>query len=225
MSGTTLRMLMERLQVNVASLFVSTESVSPPGLLARNGRLHSTLATNISMKKHQTSAVPAELIEQKIYLIRGQKVMLDVDLAEMYEAEVRALNQAVKRNLDRFPLDFMFQLTPEEVKNLTSQIVISSWGGRRSRPYAFTEHGVLMLSRLRSERAVQVNITIMRTFVKLRTVLGAHAEMVRRLNDLEKKYDKQFAVVFEAIRQLMEPAPVPPSRRIGFNVEAENKQS
>ena len=177
------------------------------------------------MSKHPSSTVPSEIIEQKIYLIRGHKVMLDADLAELYEVETRTLNQAVKRNLNRFPKDFMFQLTAGEEAALRSQIVILKSGRGRHRkylPYAFTEHGVLMLSSvLNSPRAVQVNIAIMRVFVKIRTLMASHTDLIRRLDEMEKNYDTQFRVVFEAIRQLMEPAPVPPSRRIGFSTEEE----
>ena len=133
--------------------------------------------------------------------------------------EPRALVQAVKRNRERFPKDFMFQLSAREFAVLKSQIVISTWGGaRRAAPYAFTEQGVAMLSSvLRSKRAVLVNIQIMRTFVRLRRLLASHAELERRLDDLEKKYDKTFKVVFDAIRELMEP-PEKPKKRIGFQL-------
>jgi hypothetical protein len=167
----------------------------------------------------EPSPVPAERIERCILLIRGEKVMLDADLAQLYGVETRTLLQAVKRNADRFPPDFAFQLTPEEFDNLRSQIVISSWGGRRYPPYAFTEHGIAMLSSvLRSPRAVQVNIEIMRAFIRLRRMLASHRDLARKLADLERKYDAQFKVVFDAIRQLMAP-PVKPRRSIGFRVE------
>src|SRR4030042_915313 len=164
--------------------------------------------------------IPAERIEQSILLIRGHKVMLSTDLAELYQVEARVLVQAVKRNIARFPQDFMFQLTEEEFSNLKSQIVISSWGGlRRARPYAFTEQGVAMLSSvLNSERAIKVNIEIMRAFVRLRRLLASHADLARKLEALEKKYDAQFRVVFEAIRELMKP-PETKKRPIGFLVE------
>lgn len=164
--------------------------------------------------------VPRGRIERSILLIRGQKVMLSTDLAELYQVEPRVLVQAVKRNIARFPEDFMFQLTEEEFSNLKSQIVISSWGGlRRARPYAFTEQGVAMLSSvLRSKRAIQVNIEIMRAFVRLRRMLASHADLARKLEALEKKYDAQFRVVFEAIRELMKP-PETKRRPIGFLVE------
>ncbi len=163
--------------------------------------------------------VPEERIERKILLLRGQKVMLDGDLADLYEVPVKTLNQAVKRNLDRFPTDFMFQLSWEEGLALRSQIVTSnSRGGRRYAPYAFTEQGVAMLSSvLQSKRAVLVNIGIMRAFVRLRQVLASNKDLARRLDDLEKRYDTQFKVVFDAIRQMMEPPPDPPKERIGFH--------
>jgi hypothetical protein len=165
------------------------------------------------------SLIPVERIERRIFLIRGHKVMLSNDLAELYEVEPRILVQAVKRNIDRFPEDFMFQLSQEEFSILKSQIVISSWGGlRRATPYAFTEQGVAMLSSvLRSKRAIQVNIEIMRAFVRLRRLLASHADLARKLEALEKKYDAQFKVVFDAIRQLMTP-PETKRRPIGFRV-------
>jgi hypothetical protein len=164
--------------------------------------------------------VPQAPIESSIILIRGHKVMLSPDLAALYAVEPRALVQAVKRNIDRFPDDFMFQLTRAEFANLKSQIVTSSWGGaRRAPPYAFTEQGVAMLSSvLRSRRAVRVNIEIMRAFVRLRQMLASHADLARRLDELEQKYDAQFRVVFDAIRELMAP-PEPPRKRIGFHSE------
>jgi phage regulator Rha-like protein len=164
--------------------------------------------------------IPAEQIEQSILLIRGQKVMLDRDLAELYGVETRSLIQAVKRNVERFPTDFMFQLTQGEFDSLRSQIVISKGkGGRRYPPYAFTEQGVAMLSSvLRSKRAVQVNVEIMRAFVRLRQMLASHSELARKLAALESKYDEQFAVVFEAIRQLMTP-PATSHKQIGFKAK------
>ncbi|OGR89080.1 MAG: DNA-binding protein [Elusimicrobia bacterium RIFCSPLOWO2_01_FULL_59_12] len=134
--------------------------------------------------------------------------MLDSHLADLYGVKTKVLLQAVKRNLDRFPEDFMFKISPHEAENLRSQIVTSSWGGRRYMPYAFTEQGVAMLSSvLRSRRAIQVNVAIMRAFVKLRELLATHKDLARKLAELERKYDTQFKVVFDAIRQLMEPAP------------------
>jgi len=161
-------------------------------------------------------------VDDKILLIRGQKVILSTHLAALYGVAPKVLIQAVKRNRNRFPSDFMFQLTAGEYAILKSQFVTSSWGGaRRATPYAFTEQGVAMLSSvLRSERAVQVNIEIMRTFVRLRRWLTSDSELAKRLGELEKKYDRQFAVVFDAIRQLMEPPPPEPKRsRIGFQSE------
>ena len=169
-----------------------------------------------------TNLIPVERIERAILLLRGEKVMLDNDLAELYGVETGALNRAVKRNSSRFPDDFMFQLTPKELENLKCQIGISSLshgGRRRSLPYAFTEQGVAMLSSvLHSERAVAVNIGIMRAFVKLRQMLSSNTELARKLEMLEKKYDAQFKVVFNAIRQLMSP-PAKPKREIGFHVK------
>ena len=165
-----------------------------------------------------SALIPRERIEQIILLIRGHNVMLDSDLAQLYGVTVGRLNEGVKRNENRFPSDFMFQLTKAEFENLKSQIAISSskWGGRRHAPYVFTEQGVAMLSSvLRSKRAIEVNIAIMRTFVRLREMISSNKVLARRLTDLEKKYDGQFQVVFEAIRELMA-EPTPKSRRIGF---------
>src|SRR5215467_4488372 len=163
--------------------------------------------------------LPVEIVERKIYLIRSQKVMLDRDLAEMYDVPTKQLNQQVRRNISRFPRDFMFQLTAAEDSSLRSQIVTSkkSRGGRRYAPFVFTEQGIAMLSSvLNSERAIQVNIAIMRTFVRLRQIAITHKDLAERIIAMEKKYDQQFSVVFEALRQLLEP-PVPPKRRIGFH--------
>ena len=167
--------------------------------------------------KDKYAIIPIERIEKRIFLIRNQKVILSIDLAELYGVEPRVLVQAVKRNINRFPDDFMFQLTNQEFANLKSQFVTSSWGGlRRSMPYAFTEQGVAMLSSvLNSERAVQVNIAIMRAFVKLREMIVSHKDLAKQLNALEKKYDAQFKVVFDAIRELMTP-PHKPRKRIGY---------
>lgn len=151
--------------------------------------------------------------------------MLSTHLAEIYEVEPRVLVQAVRRNIARFPLDFMFQLSQEEFTNLKSQFVTSSWGGlRRAVPYAFTEQGVAMLSTvLRSRRAVMVNIEIMRAFVRLRQMLASHADLSRKFDAIEKKYDAQFKTVFDAIRALMKPPDLKQRRTIGF-VSRENKQ-
>jgi hypothetical protein len=174
---------------------------------------------NAKMSKDR-SLIPVERIERSILLIRGQKVMLSVHLAELYDVETRALNQAVKRNIVRFPEDFMFQLSESEAQQLVSQNVIPHkkyFGG--ALPYAFTEQGVAMLSSvLNSERAIKVNIEIMRAFVHLRRMLASHADLARKLEALEKKYDAQFKVVFDAIRQLMTPSE-PKKRPIGFLVE------
>ena len=165
------------------------------------------------------SLIPVDRIEKAILLIRGQKVMLDADLAALYGVETRVLVQAVKRNIERFPEDFMFQLSKEEADFLRSQIVTLKKGrGQYSKylPYAFTEQGVAMLSSvLRSQRTIQVNIEIMRAFIRLRRMLASHVELARKLDALEKKYDAQFKQVFEAIRQLMTP-PEPKRRPIGF---------
>ena len=159
-----------------------------------------------------------EYISQRILTIRGYRVMLDADLASLYDIPTKAFNQAIQRNMDRFPEDFMFQLTEEEFTALRSQFVTSKIGrgGRRYIPYVFTEHGVAMLSGvLNSHRAVQVNIAIMRAFVRMRETMVSHRELAQRLNAIEKTYDARFRVVFDAIRALMEP-PKTPRRRIGF---------
>ncbi len=164
--------------------------------------------------------IPQEVVEKRIYMIRNQKVMIDRDLAELYGVETRVLNQAVKRNIKRFPDDFMFSLSRDEIMNL-SQIVISSKIKHAPSVFAFTEQGVAMLSCvLKSDRAVQVNIEIMRTFVRLRKMLASNAQLARKLKALEKKYDKQFKVVFEAIYSLME-APEKKKQKIGFRREKE----
>lgn len=158
--------------------------------------------------------------ERRILLIRQQRVMLSDDLAALYGVETKALNRAVRRNAGRFPGDFMFQLTNEEWADLKCQIGTSSWGGSRVPPYAFTEQGVAMLSSvLRSPRAVQVNIAIMRAFVRLREMLLSNADLARKLADLERRYDVQFKAVFDAIRELMAPPPAPPKTEIGFHVK------
>jgi len=148
-----------------------------------------------------------EIISNMIYIIRGHKVMLDADLATLYGVKTKILTQAVKRNIRRFPDDFMFQLTNEEEECLRSQIVTSKpgRGGRRYLPYAFTEQGVAMLSSvLNSERAIQVNIAIMRTFTKLRQMIETHKDLRLKIEEMEKKYDKQFRIVFTALKELLE---------------------
>ena len=166
----------------------------------------------------KTDLISVEKIEKSIYFIRGEKVMLDRDLARLYEVATKTLNRAVKRNLQRFPLDFMFQLTEDEADALRYQIGTSNKGrgGRRYLPYVFTEQGVAMLSSvLNSECAIIVNIEIMRAFVRLRQLLASNTELARRLDELESKYDKQFKIVFVAIRQLMT-KPVRDRKEIGF---------
>jgi phage regulator Rha-like protein len=182
-------------------------------------------------------ALAPQVIERRILLVRGQKVMLDFHLAELYGVDTKALKRAVRRNFDRFPPDFCTELSAEEVENLRNQFGTSSWGGRRYPPYAFTEQGFAMLSSvLHSKRAVQVNIEIVRAFVRLRGMLATHKDLARKLEELEKKYDEQFRVVFQVrsalrveissrrqsrrtIRRLMAPPEPPPKRRIGFGVE------
>lgn len=172
------------------------------------------------MSSSETAPVP--LIETRIFLIRGQKVLLDSDLALLYGVETRALNQAVRRNLERFPGDFMFQLTREEEEGLRSQIVTSNEGrgGRRYLPYAFTEQGIAMLSSvLKSKRSIEVNIAIMRTFVRLRQLLATHEEIARRLEDLEwrqSEQGQQIQAVFETIQHLIEAPPDEGKKRFGF---------
>jgi len=161
--------------------------------------------------------IPMERVENRILTIRGHRVMLDADLAELYGVPTKRLNEAVRRNAARFPEDFMFQLTVDEAETLRSQFATSNGrGGRRYIPYVFTELGVAMLSSvLNSERAVQVNIAIMRAFVRLRELAASHKDVLRRLDEMEQKYDRQFKVVFDAIRALMEP-PKTTTRRIGY---------
>ncbi len=171
------------------------------------------------MSHSRQSLIPAERIERSILLIRDQRVMLDSDLAELYGVQTGHLVRAVKRNISRFPDDFAYSLTVDEFANLKCQFGISSsWGGRRTPPMVFTEHGISMLSSvLNSERAVAVNIEIMRTFVRLRQWLTSNKDLAKRLDDLEMKYDRQFKSVFDAIRQLMTlPAATPKKGRIGF---------
>ena len=161
--------------------------------------------------------VPIEVTEKKILLIGGQKVMLDSDLAALYGVTTKRLNEQVRRNLKRFPADFMYRLSREEIESLRSHFATSSsWGGRRTPPYVFTEQGIAMLSSvLNSDRAIQVNIEIMRTFVKLREMMSSHKDLARKLSELEKKYDGQFQIVFEAIRQIIA-VEEKPKRKVGF---------
>ncbi|OGQ18647.1 MAG: hypothetical protein A3B70_06145 [Deltaproteobacteria bacterium RIFCSPHIGHO2_02_FULL_40_11] len=163
-------------------------------------------------------------IEHKIYILRGRKVMLSMDIASLYQVEPKVLIQAIKRNIDRFPSDFMFQLTKLEFENLKSQFVTSSWGGlRRATPYAFTEQGTAMLSGvLKSKRAIKVNIEIMRVFAKLREMIITHSDLQRKINEMEKKYNQSFKIVFNALRELLETPKIEKSkRRIG--IQEENK--
>lgn len=170
------------------------------------------------LRRSEAAVVRAARITRTVLRLRGHNIMLDTDLAALYEVDVKALNQAVKRNRDRFPPDFMFQLTDHEAGSLWSQVVTLKTGRgrhRKYRPYAFTEQGVAMLSSvLRSARAVRVNIEIMRAFVRLRHMLESNAELAKKLDALERKYDDRFSVVFEAIRELMAPRRQP--KRIGF---------
>jgi hypothetical protein len=172
----------------------------------------------------RTSGVRSASIERRIYFVRGQKVITDNDLAVLYRVPTKAFNQAVRRNMLRFPADFMFQLTSDETENLRSQFVTSSWGGRRYLPFVFTEQGVAMLSSvLKSDRAIQVNIAIMRAFVKLRELLATHQELAQRLEELEmkfQKHDRQIREVFDAIRALLASSP---KRPIGFRVQPPQK--
>jgi hypothetical protein len=165
--------------------------------------------------------IPVGRIAQSIHCVRGQKVMLDADLAALYEVPTGQLNRAVKRNLSRFPSDFMFRLNRNEARILKCQIGISRWGGRRGYPYVFTEQGVAMLSSvLGSPRAVKVNIAIMRAFVRLRETLDSHRELANKFAELRQRvgrHDEEIAAIIDAIRQLMAP-PAKPRREIGFHV-------
>lgn len=166
------------------------------------------------------NVIPIERIEKRILLLRGHKVMLDADLADLYSVDTKVLIQAVKRNLDRFPADFMIQLTYQEVARLRSQTVTLDAKGRgkyrKYLPYAFTEQGIAMLSSvLKGKRAVHVNIEIMRTFVRLRRTLATHKEFAQKLTELEQRYDAQFKIVFDTIRQMMMPSTTE-KQRIGF---------
>jgi hypothetical protein len=167
----------------------------------------------------QNAIVPTALISQKIFFVRGTRVMLDADLARLYAVSTKNLNKAVKRNASRFPSDFMFQLSPAELESLRFQTGTSKpgRGGRRYAPHVFTEQGVAMLSSvLRSSRAVQVNVAIMRTFVRLREMLATHEELRRKIDAMEKRYDARFQAVFDTIRQMLE-TPIPAKKPIGFH--------
>jgi len=168
------------------------------------------------------TTVPVERINRKILLIRGIRVMLDRDLADLYGVQTKVLKQAVRRNIDRFPDDFMFEFTDEELQNWRSQFVTSKKDrmGLRYKPMAFTEQGVAMLSSvLNSKRAIQVNIQIMRAFSKLRAMLSSHVELKKKIEAMEKRYDENFRIVFEAIKQLIEVEEKPKKKRIGYTVK------
>jgi len=168
------------------------------------------------MQNNSNAIIPSERIVSKIYIIRNRKVMLDRDLAELYGVKTGVLNQAVKRNIKRFPSDFMFRLDKKEFKNLLSQIVITSWGGVRQEPYAFTEQGVAMLSSvLNSNRAIEVNIQIIRTFTKIRELLGTNEALQRKIMAMEQLYDKRLKEVFGILQLLLEDEDEP-KREIGF---------
>ncbi len=172
------------------------------------------------------NAISVDVIAAKILLIRGKRVMLDRDLAKLYEVDTSQLTRQVKRNIDRFPVDFMFQLTKEELRNLMCQFGISSWGGTRKLPYAFTEQGVAMLSGvLHSKKAVQVNIQIMRAFVNLRRVGLTYAGLKHKIEAMERKYDVQFKIVFDAFKKLLESPPVKQKPPIGFRAYDTDKKS
>ncbi len=178
-------------------------------------------------KKDIADIIPMERIQHCIYLLRGERVILSHDLAQLYGVETKVLVQAVKRNIDRFPSDFMFQLNEHEFENLKSQIVTSSWGGRRrSRPYAFTEQGVAMLaSVLRSKRAVEVNIAIMRTFVQFRRILADNKLLRDKIERMERKYDEQFQQVFAILECMVKEDEDKPKTRIGFLSESDDRQN
>lgn len=178
-----------------------------------------------------STALAIEAIAGRIHLIRGQRVMLDADLAALYGVETRRLNEQVRRNRERFPEDFIFELTPEEFANLKSQFATSSWGGRRKLPLAFTEHGALMAGTiLNSPRATEVSVYVVRAFIQLRDLLASNKELAQRFADLEQRlerklesHDQAIVGILDAIRQLMAPPPTPPKRPIGFIHPEENK--
>jgi hypothetical protein len=171
-----------------------------------------------------SNTIQIDVIASKIILIRGKRVMLDKDLAKLYEVDTRQLTRQVKRNIDRFPEDFMFQLANQELKNLMCQFGTSSWGGTRKLPYVFTEQGVAMLSGvLHSKRAIQVNIQIMRAFIQLKRIILTNVNLRKKIEEMEKKYDRQFAIVFQTIKQLLQPPPVKEKRIIGFGSHSGDK--
>ena len=178
-------------------------------------------------KQNFVSVIPDEVVISKIFVVRNQQVMLDTDLAELYGVETRRLNEQVKRNIDRFPEDFMFQLTKDEFDNLKSQIATSSWGGRRTLPYVFTEHGVLMLSSvLNSDRAIKINIQIMRIYTKIREMILTHKDILSKLEKVEEKMvnqDNQILVIFEYLKQFEQEKQIQLElqnrRKIGYSKE------
>ena len=172
-------------------------------------------------QQQNESFIPDEVVMSKIYVIRGQKVMIDSDLADLYEVETKVLNQAVNRNIERFPSDFMFELSLDEWENLKSQFVTSSWGGRRKLPKVFTEHGVLMLSSvLNSHRAIQVNIQIVRIFTRIRQVLTSNTEIRKEIKEIKKQlfnHEQHIELVFNYLDELTEKKENPvPRKRIGY---------
>ena len=175
-------------------------------------------------KATKAMIIPDELVINKVYLIRGQKVMLDEDLAELYQVETKRLNEQVRRNIERFPDDFMFKLTHNEFENLKSQFATSSWGGRRKLPLAFTEQGVSMLSGvLNSEIAIRVHIQIIRVFAKMKELLLTHKDILLQLEKIEKKltgHDEDIQLIFKYLKQLLNP-PQPPRNKIGFRTKNE----
>jgi hypothetical protein len=161
--------------------------------------------------------IPPQQVTDHIHIVRGQKIILDFDLAALYGVPTKRLNEQVRRNLDRFPSDFMFQVTENELEILRSQFATSSWGGRRRPPYAFTEHGALMAANvLNSQTAIKVSLEVIRAFIQLRQILVVHRDLEKKLNDLEKKYDAKFKVVFDTVKQLMIPPEIK-RRRIGIH--------
>ena len=172
------------------------------------------------MPMKQTSLIPIELIESRIYLIRGVKVMLDSDLAVLYGVSVKRLNEQVKRNLKRFPPDFMFQLKEKEAKNLRSQIATASWGGRRTLPYVFTEHGVAMLAAvLNSDKAIEISIYVVRAFIKLREMLGSHKKLMKefeKMKKIQKNHGQHIVNILNVISQLLNPSISHSREPIGF---------
>lgn len=164
------------------------------------------------------ASFPMERLENRIHLIRGHRVMLDCDLAELYGVSTKRLNEQLRRNLGRFPSDFAFKVTPEEADILRPQFATSRWGGRRSLPFVFTEHGAVMLANvLKSSVAVHASVWVVRAFIRIRALLGTHAELARKVQELESQYDHQFRIVFDALRELMADGDDPTRDQIGFH--------